>query len=209
MPGSVINPCTWRVGRQNGFFVAAANEGVEDGVMSVFLLLSGCWDARPPAWPSWRRARSSDELDTHYARNDRGRRRTPSGGVGVLVVELPRIEQALRPAQPVKRPALPRPNRRRAFPFRPGQRRNPQPQPFVADTILPSPRPPTPAATAAPAVGQDGAFERLRAKIPDPARLEMSRSFDRVDVPHGDTAAGSCRRKLGRGKKARSPPQEG
>ncbi len=117
-------------------------------------------------------------------------------GIGLVVRELQRIEQALSPAHLGEAPAVVAAEPPARIPFPPKPKTNSQPEPLVADTppLSPAaqpvpadppspPAPPSPAAPPAPAATEDGAFERLRAKFPTVARLENGTVADRPEVP--------------------------
>lgn len=117
-------------------------------------------------------------------------------GIGLVVRELQRIEQALHPAHPGEAPAVAGAEPPARIPFPPKPKTNSQPEPLVADTTPSSPAAqpvsadppsppaaPSPAAPPAPAAAEDGAFERMRAKFPTLARLENGTVVDRPDVP--------------------------
>ncbi len=117
-------------------------------------------------------------------------------GIGLVVRELQRIEQALHPAHPGEAPAVAAAEPPARIPFPPKPKTNSQPEPLVADTAPASPAAqsvpadppsppaaPSPAAPPAPAATEDGAFERLRAKFPTLARLENGTVVDRTEVP--------------------------
>ena len=172
----------------------ASKEGVEDGVMSVFLLLLGVVTTAA----GLALVASGTTTDTDIITP--GTITAVGGlllvGIGLVVRELQRIEQALRPAHPGEAPAVAAAEPPARIPFPPKPKANSQPEPLVADTTPPSPAAqpvpavppspsaaPSPAATPAAAVAEDGAFERLRAKFPTLARLENGTVVDRPDVP--------------------------
>jgi hypothetical protein len=179
----------------------ASNEGVEDGVMSVFLLLLGVVTTAA----GLALVASGTTTDTDIITP--GTITAVGGlllvGFGLVVRELQRIEQALRPAQPGEAPAVAAAEPPARIPFPPKPKANSQPEPLVADTILPSPpAAPSPAATPAPAAAEDGAFERLRAKFPTPARLENGAVVDRADVPMVTQPVAPAEGNVGEVKKA-------
>ena len=103
------------------FYVAGVERGVEDGVMSVFLLLLGVVTTAAGLALVASGATADTDIITP------GTIAAVGGlvlvGIGLVVRELQRIEQALSPHTWAKRPPSSRPNRQRAFPFRPSQRR--------------------------------------------------------------------------------------
>jgi len=141
-------------------------------------------------------------------------------GIGLVVRELRRIEQALHPAQPGEAPAIAAAEPPARIPFPPKPKTNSQPEPLVADITPPSPAaqpvsavpssPPaapspaaTPApATPAPAAAEGGAFERMRAKFPTLARLENGTVVDRPDVPMVTQPPAPAEGNVGEAKKA-------
>ncbi len=174
----------------------ATKEGVEDGVMAVFLLLLGVVTTAAGLALVASGATSDTDIITP------GTIAAVGGllliGLGLAVRELQRIEQALagrplRPARPGEAPAAvaSAADPQARIPFPPKPKINSQAEPPVADAtpssppaepapaIQPSPAappvlaaPPPPAAATAPAPAEDGAFERLRAKFPTLTRFE-------------------------------------
>jgi len=172
----------------------ASKEGVEDGVMSVFLLLLGVVTTAA----GLALVASGTTTDTDIITP--GTITAVGGlllvGIGLVVRELQRIERTLRPAHPGEAPAVAAAEPPARIPFPPKPKTNSQPEPLVADTTPSSPAAqpvpadppsppaaPSPAAPPAPAAAEDGAFERLRAKFPTLARLENGTVVDRPDVP--------------------------
>ncbi|MFY9893171.1 MAG: hypothetical protein WAK63_03435 [Xanthobacteraceae bacterium] len=190
----------------------ASKEGVEDGVMSVFLLLLGVVTTAV----GLALVASGTTTDTDIITP--GTIAAVGGlllvGIGLVVRELQRIEQALRPAQPGEAPAVAAAEPPARIPFPPKPKANSQPEPLVADTtppspaaqpvpaVPPSPPAPSPAATPAPAAAEDGAFERLRAKFPTLARLENGTVADRPDVPMVTQPLAAAEGNVGEVKKA-------
>jgi hypothetical protein len=172
----------------------ASKEGVEDGVMSVFLLLLGVVTTAGGLALVASGATTDADIITP------GTIAAVGGlllvGIGLVVRELQRIEQALHPAHPSEAPAVAAAAPPARIPFPPKPKTNSQPEPLVADTTPPSPAAqpvptdlpsppaaPSPAAPPTSAAAEDGAFERLRAKFPTLARLENGTVVDGPEIP--------------------------
>jgi hypothetical protein len=173
---------------------ASKERGVEDGVMSVFLLLLGVVTTAAGLALVASAATTDTDIITP------GTIAAVGGlllvGMGLVVRELQRIEQALRPSHSGDAPAVAAAEPPARIPFPPKPKTNSQPEPLVADTTPSSPAAqpvpadppsppaaPSPAAPPAPAAAEDGAFERLRAKFPTLARHENGSVVDRPEVP--------------------------
>ena len=116
----------------------ASKEGVEDGVMSVFLLLLGVVTTAAGLALVASGATTDADIITP------GTITAVGGlllvGIGLVVRELQRIEQALRPAHPGEALAVAAAEPPARIPFPPKPKTNSQPEPLVADTTPPSPR---------------------------------------------------------------------
>ena len=197
---SGISSCTVARWRPKYVFMSpASKEGVEDGVMSVFLLLLGVVTTAAGLALVASGATTDTDIITPGTIAAVGGLLLVGIGTCRSRVAADRAGATSAHTRPGDAPArCRRPNRRRAFPFRPSRRSNSQPEPLVADAsplsppadrrLQPSRRPPSgpppsPAAAPAPAPAEDGAFDRLRAKFPTLARLENGSVVDGPEVP--------------------------